>query len=344
MSSHSASRPRRRPVPRPAVPCQGRPRRSLCRPGRGVGPRGGAEADPGPPRRPSREPGPLRPEAEITGRLEHPGIVPVYGLGHYADGRPFYAMRFIRGDSLKEAIDGSTRPTPTARRDPGERALELRELLRPVHRRLQRDGLRPQPRRPSPRPEARQHDARQVRRDPGRRLGPGQAVGRADAPAETSTGPVRSSDGGDAARGTRRWAAVGHAGLHEPRAGRGPTRRLGPASDVYSLGATLYCLLTGQAAVPRTATRDRSAKVERGDFPPPRQVKPGVPRPLEAVCLKAMARKPAGPLRLAAGPGRRHRALAGRRAGLGLARAVAVRAAAGPVGTGRRWRRRRRPC
>ena len=44
-------------------------------------------------------------EAEITGGLEHPGIVPVYGLGQYADGRPFYAMRFIRGESLKEAID-----------------------------------------------------------------------------------------------------------------------------------------------------------------------------------------------------------------------------------------------
>jgi hypothetical protein len=43
-------------------------------------------------------------EAEITGGLEHPGIVPVYGLGQYADGRPFYAMRFIKGDSLKEAI------------------------------------------------------------------------------------------------------------------------------------------------------------------------------------------------------------------------------------------------
>jgi eukaryotic-like serine/threonine-protein kinase len=44
-------------------------------------------------------------EAQITGGLEHPGIVPVYGLGSYGDGRPYYAMRFIRGDSLKEAID-----------------------------------------------------------------------------------------------------------------------------------------------------------------------------------------------------------------------------------------------
>ena len=43
-------------------------------------------------------------EAEITGGLEHPGIVPVYGLGAYPNGRPFYAMRFIQGDSLGEAI------------------------------------------------------------------------------------------------------------------------------------------------------------------------------------------------------------------------------------------------
>jgi hypothetical protein len=65
-------------------------------------------------------------EAEITGGLEHPGIVPVYGLGTYADGRPFYAMRFIRGDSLKDAIkrfhEGSSKIA-------GERTLQMRELL-----------------------------------------------------------------------------------------------------------------------------------------------------------------------------------------------------------------------
>ena len=44
-------------------------------------------------------------EAEITGGLEHPGVVPVYGLGTDSFGRPYYAMRFIKGDSLKEAID-----------------------------------------------------------------------------------------------------------------------------------------------------------------------------------------------------------------------------------------------
>ena len=43
-------------------------------------------------------------EAEVTGRLEHPGIVPVHGLGVHGDGRPFYAMRFIKGDNLMTAI------------------------------------------------------------------------------------------------------------------------------------------------------------------------------------------------------------------------------------------------
>src|SRR5262249_51126355 len=61
-------------------------------------------------------------------RLEHPGIVPVYGLGQYADGRPFYAMRFIHGDDLKEAIRRFHKAeSPT--RDPGERRLALRQLL-----------------------------------------------------------------------------------------------------------------------------------------------------------------------------------------------------------------------
>ena len=43
-------------------------------------------------------------EARITAQLQHPGIVPIYGFGTYADGRPYYAMRFGTGKSMKEAI------------------------------------------------------------------------------------------------------------------------------------------------------------------------------------------------------------------------------------------------
>src|SRR5262249_8760269 len=70
-------------------------------------------------------------EAEITGGLEHPGIVPGYGLGTYADGLPYYAKRFIQGDSLKEAIERfyQAEELHPAGRDPGQRALEFRQLL-----------------------------------------------------------------------------------------------------------------------------------------------------------------------------------------------------------------------
>src|SRR4029077_18367526 len=68
-------------------------------------------------------------EAEITGGLEHPGIVPVYGLGTYGDGRPYYAIRFIKGDSLKEAID-RFHADESLNGTPGRRSLELRKLLR----------------------------------------------------------------------------------------------------------------------------------------------------------------------------------------------------------------------
>ena len=68
-------------------------------------------------------------EAEVTGRLEHPGIVPVYGLGIDDDGRPFYAMRFVRGTSFEEAIQPLPRADEDPRRDPRERSLALRHLL-----------------------------------------------------------------------------------------------------------------------------------------------------------------------------------------------------------------------
>ena len=68
-------------------------------------------------------------EAEITGGLEHPGIVPVYGLGADARGRPFYAMRFIQGETLKETAEQFHRDRSLSS-DAGRRSLELRKLLR----------------------------------------------------------------------------------------------------------------------------------------------------------------------------------------------------------------------
>src|SRR4051812_2541384 len=87
---------------------------------------------------------------------------------------------------------------------------------------------------------------------------------------------------------TRPGEAAGTPGFMSPEQIAGELHHLGPASDVYSLGATLYCLLTGQ---PPVADRDLDrvrGRVLVGDIPSPRRLDPSIPRPLEAVCLKAL--------------------------------------------------------
>ena len=77
-----------------------------------------------------------------------------------------------------------------------------------------------------------------------------------------------------------------------PEQAHGDLARLGPRSDVYSLGATLYCVLTGSQPFEKAKLAAMLRAVQNGEFPPPRQISPTIDRPLEAVCLKAMALKP----------------------------------------------------
>ena len=126
-------------------------------------------------------------EAEITGGLEHPGIVPVYGLGTYGDGRPYYAMRFIRGDSLKEAIE-RFHADEALKDDPGRRSLELRKLLRRFLDVCNAIDYAHSRGRPAPRHQAGQRHRRQARRDAGGRLGPGQGRWAGPSPGRRASG------------------------------------------------------------------------------------------------------------------------------------------------------------
>src|SRR5207247_1929066 len=67
---------------------------------------------------------------------------------------------------------------------------------------------------------------------------------------------------------------------------------LGPATDIFSLGATLYHLLTARPPIDGTDREQLLRNCQAAQFPPPRTVKSDVPRALEAICLKAMARDP----------------------------------------------------
>jgi eukaryotic-like serine/threonine-protein kinase len=89
--------------------------------------------------------------------------------------------------------------------------------------------------------------------------------------------------------GTHHGSAVGTPAFMSPEQAAGELDRLGPASDVYSLGATLYCLLTGQPAFAGKDLLGIFEMIKRGEFPPPRAVCAAVPPALDAICLKAMS-------------------------------------------------------
>ena len=236
-------------------------------------------------------------EAEITGGLEHPGIVPVYGLGTYADGRPYYAMRFIRGDA-----QGGHRPLPRRRaalkkRPAAARVPGAAQAAAPVHSTSATPSTTPIRRgvlhrdiKPSNIIVGKHGETLVVDWGLAKPLGQRRAAGRRRASGRSC--PPRPA----AAPRRCPGSALGTPAYMSPEQARGDLDRLGPRSDVYSLGATLYCLLTGKAPFEGEVV-EILRKVQKGDFARPRQLDPSIEPALEAVCLKAMALEAGRPLR-----------------------------------------------
>jgi tetratricopeptide (TPR) repeat protein/tRNA A-37 threonylcarbamoyl transferase component Bud32 len=234
-------------------------------------------------------------EAELTCRLEHPSIVPVHAIGQDADGRPFYAMRLVEGETLDEAIR-RYHAEAASRLDLSARHLAFRQLLQRfvavchtiafAHSRgvIHRD-IKPGNIVLGPFGDTMVVDwglAKDVK-------DPETAMPDADRTGASATPPSPDAGLPAAPAATRPGAILGTPAYMSPEQAQGRTEDVGPATDIYSLGATLYCLLNGRPPAPPAGTgagRDRP-----GDGQPTEVLR--APRPLAAVCRKAMMPRPA---------------------------------------------------
>jgi serine/threonine-protein kinase len=227
-------------------------------------------------------------EAEITGKLEHPGVVPVYGLGYHADGRPYYAMRFVQGESLKDAI-ARIHADCSLSGELCRRMLSFRELLGRFLDVCNAIGYA--------------HSRGVIHRD----LKPSNVMlGSYGETLVVDWGVAKTLDGAEVAlaewvtpsrvversTGTISGSAVGTPAYMSPEQARGDLAQIGPACDIYGLGATLFTLLTGEPPVAGDDTRSILDRVARGEIRVPSAVNPRVPRSLDAICRKAMAPQP----------------------------------------------------
>ncbi len=197
-------------------------------------------------------------EVEAVARLQHPHVVQIYEVGERPEG-PYCALEFVDGGSLDRKLRGQPQP-----------ARQVAELVDVVARAVHAA-----------------HERGIVHRD----LKPANVL-------LTSDGTPKVTDFGLAKRldvesgQTQSGAVVGTPSYMAPEQAGGKTREVGPAADIYALGAILYELLTGRPPFRAETPVDTLMLVVQDDPPAPRLLNPKVPRDLETICLKCLAKDP----------------------------------------------------
>jgi serine/threonine protein kinase len=200
----------------------------------------------------------FRTEAEAVASLQHLNIVQIYEVGDQ-DGCPYFSLEYVTGGSLEDKLDREALL-------PAAAAAQLLETLaRAVHAAHQRGIIH---RDLKPANVLLTSDGVPKITDFG-------LAKRLDAPGQTSTGSVM---------GTPSYMA--------PEQAEGKTRELGPAVDIYALGAILYELLTGRPPFLGATPLDTLHQVRHQEPVPPRQLQPKVPRDLETLALKCLRKEP----------------------------------------------------
>jgi WD40 repeat protein len=199
----------------------------------------------------------FRAEAEAVARLQHPNVVQVYEVGEHA-GLPYFSLEYCPGGSLDRKLAGTPLP-------PAEAAALVETLARAVQA---------------------AHDKGVVHRD----LKPANVLLAAD-------GSLKVTDFGLAKRlgeagRTATGAVLGTPSYLAPEQAAGARAEIGPACDVWALGAILYECLTGRPPFRGATAVDTLQQVVADDPVPPRALQPKVPRDLETVCLKCLEKQP----------------------------------------------------
>ena len=229
-----------------------------------------------------QERGRFRIESEAAARMQHPNIVQIYEVGEH-QGRAYFAMELIEGTSLDQFLAGQPQPAQQA----GELVRTLALAVQHAHEQqvVHRD-LKP---------------ANILLKDEGGRM---KDEGNASATLGSSfilhPSSLRIGDFGlakrldsDSTAWTQEGAVIGTASYMAPEQAAGRSNAIGPAVDIYALGAILYEMLTGRPPFLADSWSQTLHQVIYDDPEPPARSRPQVSADLETICLKCLEKDPA---------------------------------------------------
>jgi tetratricopeptide (TPR) repeat protein len=200
----------------------------------------------------------FRTEAEAIARLQHPNVVQIFGVGLAAEG-PYFTMELLEGGTLGARISG----TPWPPRAAAEMAQTLARATHYAHGR----GI--------------------IHRD----LKPGNVLLTADGTPKVTDFGLAKLFADPGAGHTRSESLLGTPSYMAPEQAEA-RREVGPATDVYALGAILYELLTGRPPFQGESPLATLLQVTQTERVPVRRLQPKVPLDLETICLKCLQKTP----------------------------------------------------